>query len=54
MSAALILAIKTPSGSGYKKFVNEVKKKTLLSPFYSTRYNTSREAGGLIVRINNG
>ncbi|XP_015762338.1 PREDICTED: speract receptor-like [Acropora digitifera] len=51
MSAALILAIKTPSGSGYKKFVDEVKKKTLLSPFYSTRYNTSREAGGLIPPI---
>ena len=54
MSAALVLAIKTPSGSGYKKFVNEVKKKTLLSPFYSTRYNASRKASGIIVRINNG
>ena len=54
MSAALILTIKTPSGFGYKKFINEVKKKTLLSPFYSTRYNKSKEAGGIIVRINNG
>lgn len=51
MSSALVLAIKTPSGLGYKKFVNEVKEKTLLIPFYSTRYNTSREARGIIPPI---
>ena len=51
MSAALILAIKTPRGDGYQNFVKEVKKKTLQSPFYSKRYNASRAASGVIVRI---